>query len=103
LFVVNLLELVTCNHFVNILLDVSITIGDSVLDDVSPRFDIQLQLGALLPVLPALILLSFSTVSTSMFSKRLMVCADLGDFVLKLVEGLDLEGSRVGGESGLGV
>jgi hypothetical protein len=32
-----------------------------------------------------------------MFSKRLMVGADLGDFVLELVEGLDLEGPRVGG------
>ena len=32
-----------------------------------------------------------------------MVCADLGDFVLELVEGLDLEGPRVGGESGIGM
>jgi hypothetical protein len=46
-----------------------------------------------------------------MFSKRLMICAnsgdlvgaDLGDFVLELVEDLDLEGPRVGGKSGLHV
>jgi hypothetical protein len=29
--------------------------------------------------------------------------AGLGDFVLELVEDLDLEGPRVGGKSGLGV
>ena len=32
-----------------------------------------------------------------------MVATDLGNSVLELVEGLDLEGPRVGGESGLGV
>ena len=32
-----------------------------------------------------------------------MVGADLGNFVLELVEDLDLEGPRVGGKSGLGV
>ena len=32
-----------------------------------------------------------------------MVGADLGDFVLELVEDLDLEGPGVGGKSGLGV
>ena len=34
---------------------------------------------------------------------RLMVSADLGNFVLEHVEDLDLEGPRVGGKSGLGV
>jgi hypothetical protein len=38
-----------------------------------------------------------------MFSKRLMVGADLGNPVLELVEDLDLEGPRVGGKSGIGV
>jgi hypothetical protein len=32
-----------------------------------------------------------------------MVGADLSDFVLEHIEGLDLEGPHVGGESGLGV
>jgi hypothetical protein len=102
LFIINLLELVTYNHFVNILLDVSTTIGDSVLDDIRPRVDSQLQLGVLLPVVPALTLLSFSTVSTSMFSKRLMICANLGDLVLELVGGLDLEVLSVGSKDGPG-
>jgi hypothetical protein len=34
---------------------------------------------------------------------RLMVSADLGNFVLEHVEDLHLEGPRVGGKSGLGV
>ena len=38
-----------------------------------------------------------------MFSKRLFVGADPGDYVLELVEDIDLEGPCVGGESGLGV
>ena len=80
-----------------------ITIGDSVLVDVRPRFDIQLHLGTLLPVLPAFVLLSFSTVSTLMFAKGLVVGADSGDYVLELVEDLDLEGPCVGGKFGLGV
>jgi hypothetical protein len=102
LSIVNFLELVACNHFVNILLDVSKTIGDPVLGDVRPRVDSQLRLGVLLPVLPAFTFLSFSTVSTSMFSKRLMVCANLGDLVLELVGGLDLEVLSVGSKDGLG-
>ena len=32
-----------------------------------------------------------------------LIGAGLGDFVLELVEGGDLEGPRVGGNSGLGV
>jgi hypothetical protein len=74
-----------------------------VFDDVGPRVDGQLGHGVRLPVLTAFTLLPFFTVSTSMFSKRLIVGADPGDYVLELVEGLDLEGPRVGGESGLGV
>ena len=87
------------------------TIGDPLFDDVGPRVDDQLQLGVLLPVLPVSTLSSSFTVSTSMFSKRLMICANLGDlvsadlgnFVLELVEDLDPEGPCVGGKSGLGV
>ena len=74
-----------------------------MLDDVGLCVDSQLGHGVLLPVLTTFTLLSFSTVSTSMFAKRLMIGADLCDFVLELVEGLDLEGPRVGGESGLGI
>jgi hypothetical protein len=73
-----------------------------VLDDVGPHVDSQLGLGVLLLVSTAFTLWSFSTVSTSTFSKRLVVGADLGDFVLELVVDLDLEGPSVG-ESGLGV
>jgi hypothetical protein len=101
--IVNLLELGTCNHLVSILLLVfPKTIGDSVLDDVGPRVDSQLGHGVLLPVLTAFTLLSYSTVSTSMFLKRLMVGADLGDFGLEIVGGHDLEGLIVGGKDGLG-
>ena len=81
----------------SVLLDVSEPIGDPVLDDVGPRVDSQLGLGVLLPVLTAFTLPFFSTVSTSMFSMRLMVGADLGDFALELVEDLDLEGPGAGG------
>jgi hypothetical protein len=59
--------------------------------------------SVLLLVLTVFTLLPFSTVSTSMFSKGLIVGADLGDYLLEHVEVLDLEGPRVGGESGLGV
>jgi hypothetical protein len=38
-----------------------------------------------------------------MIPKRLVVGADLGNSLLKLVDDLDLEGPRVGGRSGLGV
>jgi hypothetical protein len=44
----------------------------------------------------------FSAVSTFTFSKKLIVGADLGDFVLELVGDLDLEGPSVGGKLGLG-
>ena len=37
--IVNLLELVSCNHLVSILLDVLELIGDPVLDDVGPHVD----------------------------------------------------------------
>jgi hypothetical protein len=83
--IVELLELVACRHLVSILLDVSKPFGDPVLNDVGPHVDSQLGLGVLLPVLTAFTLRSFSTVSTSMFSKRLMVGADLGDFVLDVL------------------
>jgi hypothetical protein len=101
--IINLLELVTCLHLISILLDVLKTIGDPVFDDVGPRVDGWLRHGVLLPVLTAFTLLHFFTVSTSMFSKRLIVGADPGDYVLEFVDNLDLEGPRVGGESGLGV
>ena len=86
-------------------------LGDPSFDDVGPRVDGQLQLGILLPVLPVSTLPSSFTVSTSMFLKRSIICAnsgdlvgaELGNFVLKLVDDLDLEGPRVGGKSGLGV
>ena len=87
----------------SILLDVSKPVGDPVLNDVGPRVDIQLGLGVLLPLLTAFTLWSFSAISTSTVSKRLMGGADFGDFVLELVGDLDLEGPSVGGESGLGV
>jgi hypothetical protein len=38
-----------------------------------------------------------------LFLKKLIVSADLGDFVLKLVGDLDLEGPSVGGKLGLSV
>ena len=63
-----------------------------MLDDEEPRVDGQLGHGVLLPVLTVYTLLSYSTVSTSMVSKRLIVGANSGDYVLELVEGLDLEG-----------
>ena len=103
MLIVSLLELGIFSHFISILLDVSKLVGDPVLKDVGPRVDVQPRLGVLHPVLTASTLWSFSTVSTSTFSKRLMVGADLGDFVLELVVDLELEGPSVGGESGLGV
>jgi hypothetical protein len=78
------------------------TIGDPVFDDAGPCVDGQLGHSVLLPVLTVFTLLPFSTVSTSMFLKGLIVGADPGDYVLELVEDIDLEGPRVGGESGLG-
>ena len=65
--------------------------------------DCQLGHGVLLPVLSAFTLLSYFTVSMSMYSKRLTVGAGLGNFVLELVKDLDPEGPCVGGKSGLGV
>jgi hypothetical protein len=79
--IISLLELVTCLHLISIHLDVLKTIGDPVLDDVGPRVDGKLGHGVLLPFLTAFTLLPFFTVSTSMFSKRLNVGADLSDFV----------------------
>jgi hypothetical protein len=79
--IVNFLELGTCNHLVSILLDVLKTIGNPVLEDVGPRVDGQLGHGVLLPFFTAFILLPFFTVSTSMFSKRLIVGAGFSDFV----------------------
>jgi hypothetical protein len=101
--IVNLLELVTCLHLISNLLGVLKTIGDPVFDDIVPRVDDQLGHSVLLSVLTVFTLLPFSTVSTSMFSRRLIVGADPGDYVFELIEGLDLEGPHVGGESGLGV
>ena len=101
--IINLLELVTCLHLISILLDVLKTIGDPVFDDVGPRVDGQLGHSVLLPVLTVFTLLPFSTVSTSMFAKGLVVGADSGSYVLELVVDLDLEGPGVGGKSGLGV
>jgi hypothetical protein len=101
--IVELLQLVACRHLVSILLDVSKPVMDPVLNDVVPQADSHLGLGVLLPVLTAFMLWSFSTVSTSTVSKRLMDGADFGDFVFELVGDLDLEGPSVGGESGVGV
>ena len=103
MWIVNLLELCTCNHLVCLLLEVSKPVGDPVFNDVGPRVDIQLRLSVLLPVLRAYTLWSFSTVSTSMVSERLTDGADVGGFVLKLVVDLGFEGPGVGGKSGLGV
>ena len=72
-------------------------------DDVGLRVDGQLGHSVLLLVLTLFTLFSFSTVSTSMFAKGLVVGADSGDYVHELVEDLDLEGPRVGGKVGLGV
>ena len=87
------------------------TIGDLLFDDVGPCVDDQLQLGVLLRVLPVSTLSSSFTVSTSMFSKRLMICAnsgdlvgaELGNLVLEHSDDLGLEGPCVGGQSRLGV
>jgi hypothetical protein len=98
---VSFLELVTCNHLVSILLYFSTTIGDPVLGNEGPRVDDQLQLGVLLPVLTASTFSSSSTVSMSMFSMRLMVCAYLGDLVLELVGVIDLEVLSVGSKDDL--
>ena len=73
----------------SVLLDVLKTIGDPVLDDVGPRVDGQLGHGVLLPFLTAFTLLPFFTVSTSMFSRRLIVGATFGSVVLELVGVLD--------------
>jgi hypothetical protein len=60
-------------------LDVSKPVGDPLLNDVGSHVDSQLGLGVLLPVVTAFTFWSFSAVSTSTSSKRLMVGADLGD------------------------
>jgi hypothetical protein len=100
--IVDLLELVTCSHLISILLDVSKPVGDPVLNDIGPRVDSQLGLGVLLPVLTAFMLWSFTAVPTLLFSKKLGVGADFGDFVPELVGDLNLEGPSVGGKFGLG-
>ena len=76
--IINFLELVTCLHLIGILLDVLKTIGELVFDDDRPCVDGQLGHGVLLLVLTAFTLLPFSTVSSSMFSKRLIVGAYFG-------------------------
>jgi hypothetical protein len=98
---VSYLELVTCSHLVSILLYFSTTIGDPVPGNEGPRVDDQLQLGVLLLVLPSSSLSSSSTVFTSMFSMRLVVCAYLGNLVLELVGVLDLEVLSVGSKDDL--
>ena len=70
---------------------------------MADRGDCQLGHCVLHPVLTAFTLLSYFTVSTSMYSKRLTVGAGLGNFVLELVKDFDPEGPCVGGESGLGI
>jgi hypothetical protein len=102
LSIVKLLKLGACSHLISILLDVSRSVGDPVINDVGPHVDSQLGLGVLLPVLTAFTLWSFSAVPMLLFLKKLMVGADLGDFVLELVGGLDLEGPSVGSKYGLG-
>ena len=66
----------------------------------------------LLPVLSVSVHSSSFTVSTSMFPKEVdnlrqflgdLASADLGNVVLELGEDLDLEGTHVWGNSGLGV
>ena len=96
MLLISFLELFTCLRLISILLNVLKTIGDPVLNGVGPRVGRQLGHGVLLPVLTAFTLWPFFTVSTTMFSKRLIVGADFGDYVLEFVGGLDLEGIRVG-------